>query len=646
MALRPERMLRIRIISTLSNRDPVISLLHDANAIQVEQISGDIKDSLGRQVQQELQTRTSEQLQRIKGLETTLPPVEVSGAKFFPSTEETLKEAERIDIDKQVWVLKNKEQDLIADLRDIEVREGTVSYLTGIDTDLRIFTTQRLKSYVIPSPEPEELSTEIRQSIADASIIPLNDGILVTIRRENDSDLAKIASGAALTMRIIPDAQGRPAEYLERLSAVKKERKEELDAVQAQIGNFSREYYARIVQVREQLEIEQSKFEAAEKGGFTGETFTLEGWVPESRTRALQVALEKTAQGRILISYPKSTEEPPTLLKNPRRISFFEFFIRFYSLPQESEYDPTLIFAMVFPLFFGMMVGDIGYGLVILLGSILILMKLSGRAKRFPLPKKLSRFVVVILGKGPLKTLARALIPSALSAIVFGIIFNQFFGFKILPFTLFDVTASLPTLLLVSGYIGLFMVTLGLVMGFTSEYFGGHRKRAFGKVGWILFIWGVAVAGLALLHRNFGSTESYGAIVVAIAGIGVIIATEGAMGAMELPSIISHVLSYTRIIGILLASVILAYVIDFIFLQYLHTFPMVIFAAFILVLGQIFNLAIAIFEPGIQGARLIYVEFFSKFYHGNGRPFRPMGRSRKYTIRQYDAEAVESAKQI
>ena len=109
---------------------------------------------------------------------------------------------------------------------------------------------------------------------------------------------------------------------------------------------------------------------------------------------------------------------------------------------------------------------------------------------------------------------------------------------------------------------------------------------------------------------------------------------------MELPSIISHILSYTRIVGILLASVILADVIDFIFLKTLHhTIPYIITGFLILFIGHIFNIILGVFEPGIQGARLIYVEFFSKFYHGNGRHFKPFGIRRRFTYDQYATPA-------
>ena len=111
---------------------------------------------------------------------------------------------------------------------------------------------------------------------------------------------------------------------------------------------------------------------------------------------------------------------------------------------------------------------------------------------------------------------------------------------------------------------------------------------------------------------------------------------EGTRAMMELPSIISHILSFTRLIGIMMASIILADVIDHVFLRVLDNGIIFALIGFIiLIVGHLFNIILGVFEPGIQGARLLYVEFFSKFYHGNGKPFKPFGFRRKYTHLQY-----------
>jgi V/A-type H+-transporting ATPase subunit I len=643
MVLKPEKMIRVRVISTLSKKDIVLSVLHDFNAIQIEQVSGDIKNSLGRLQEEDFQRSVTNELQRIKGLENSLPMVPVTGKKAFSSVYDTLREAAKISIDNEVRILKQKQEDLMADIKDISIRSETVEYLRGLNYDLSIFSGKTTKAYVIQSAFLEDLNLLVKSEIKDALIIKRPSALLVVIPIKEESNLARISSENSSVMRIVPEASGMPEEYLASVAEIRKEREKELDEINTSLKQISEKYYSDIVQIREQLEIEESKIEVSERIGSTAEVFVLEGWVPKSRYEIMIKTLDKVTSGSMIISEVETKDEPPTMFNNPRRIRVFEFFIRFYSLPQESEYDPTLIFAIVFPLFFGLMLGDYGYGLVILLFSILILRKLDGKAKWFRFPRKLSNFVVVILGKGPLRTLAKALIPSSIMAIIFGLIFDEFFGFQLYHPQLFNVITSLSKLLLLSGYIGLFMVSLGLVMGFVTEYSRGNRKGAYGKIGWLMFAWGIAVTGLDLIYHNFNSVGNYAALAVAVAGIGTIFVFEGVLGAVELPSMISHILSYTRIVGILLASVILAYVVDLIFLQDAHSFPMVIFGGFILVLGQVFNLAIAIFEPGIQGARLIYVEFFSKFYHGNGKMFHPFGKKRIYTIKQMDIENVEKA---
>src|SRR5262249_12567687 len=142
-------------------------------------------------------------------------------------------------------------------------------------------------------------------------------------------------------------------------------------------------------------------------------------------------------------------------------------------------------------------------------------------------------------------------------------------------------TFGLKKLLLFSGYLGLAMVSFGLILGILNTLREGQKRHAIGKVGWLLFGWGIVLIGLALLHHNHINPvrHTHGVLYfwIVFVGIGLMFYGEGVRAVMELPSIISHILSYTRIVGILLASVILASVIDFIFIRTLHhTLPYIV----------------------------------------------------------------------
>ena len=231
-----------------------------------------------------------------------------------------------------------------------------------------------------------------------------------------------------------------------------------------------------------------------------------------------------------------------------------------------------------------------------------------------------------------------------------------------------DPSRNAGSLLLYAGYIGIGFVTFGLVLGVIDCIREGEIKEALVKVGWISVGWGIVLLGLALIHQDAINPMwprlievnpiAFLYYVLIFGGIALMVVCDKSKGPMkvmalmEVATIISHILSYTRLIGILLASVILAHTIDYVFLKSFGLFvngasvglPLFILGTMILFIGHMFNIIIGVFEPGIQGARLIYVEFFSKFYRGNGRAFKPFGSLRRFTENQFKSTLQEKEK--
>ena len=647
MALRPVRMVKIGFLGLREDEERVLTTLHDLRVAQIEPLRPEAMAELAPERGPETLRHVADETLRFRGLMSVLPKVPVPRPQRFESVADILAATERIPIDAEVGELSREDDrlqteqkatsDTLALLRRLDFYPERLEYLRSASflTFFGEVAPDRLASLRAALPP----TTDARFIVAPTSEKE-KARFLVVSRLAGADALSRAAQENGARLTAMPPLDRTPREEIAdletRLGAVTARRKEIVDRLAA----LSRDWYPAVAAIDEALEIENRKAEVLQKLGASHAAFALEAWVPARDVERLQSLVSQAAGGRVHFYEIPTHEEPPTMMSNPKGVRRFEFFVRFYSLPQATEWDPTLVFAIAFPLFFGLMLGDWGYGLTILLISLWMIAGFPGA--RF-LPKFGRNFVKMIMGPKGMQQLAYALLPGCALAMGLGLYWDEFFGYHLFD-AMFgyrpgvDPMLNVGGLLLLAGYIGLGMVVLGFLMGALKEHFHHHPRGVIGKTGGVLLAFGIAFLGLAVIHKQDSLTgnplfDVYLALV--IVGVLLLLAGEGIqMGMMGLIEVVSHILSYTRLVGILLASVILAYVINLIGSGLIlgGAISGIIAGLVIIVIGQSFNVIIGVFEPGIQGARLIFVEYFSKFYTGNGRPFRPFGGARTHTV--------------
>jgi len=689
---KPVKMAKIAIMGLRKNQQTSVSILHDMEILQLEPLSKDVLAIVKNERDNELTRQVSDQLLRVKALMTVLPSIPVTVKKRFDSIDELLQTANAINVDEQVASLEKEKEALLTEIKDTENNLKLVEEFSFFPEDLKILQLSSATSYFgrIPSDKFEEFKKVIDAHHEDIMLYTqaekeLTHLILVVFPSISADGFANIIQTHNVKIEAVPSINGKPNEIITNQKSHLQTENQRLKQINDELNKISEKHFANLVEVEEQLQIENKKLEVISNLGVTKDAFAMEGWVPKSKLGHIKSTLEKFTDGTTIYELEtKEEEKAPTLMNNPRRFRLFEAFIRFYSLPQSKEFDPTMVFALIFPIFYGLMIGDTGYCLFILLVCLWVIRRVEkGKRNLTIMPRQLRSFAMLILKKRQMVKLSKAMIPGCVVGIVLGVIFDLHFGFHLNGYV-FDVLASagvtgLPepgeilnrpsqafldpihnagTLLLYAGYIGIGFVSFGLILGVIDCIREGEKKEALVKIGWLAVGWGIVLLGLALISGDAINPTwdrlievnpiAYMYYVLIFGGIALMVACDKSKGPMkvmalmEVATIISHILSYTRLIGSLLASVRLAHTIDYIFLKSINIgLPLAALGIMILFIGHLFNIIIGVFEPGIQGARLVYVEYFSKFYRGNGRKFSPFGSLRRFTEEQYHSEQQE-----
>jgi V/A-type H+-transporting ATPase subunit I len=347
----------------------------------------------------------------------------------------------------------------------------------------------------------------------------------------------------------------------------------------------------------------------------------VEGWTSVKDFELLEKKVKAAVSGgTVVVERVATTDVPPTKLDNPKAMQPFEFLVRNLSTPHFDEIDPTFLVFLSFPLFFGMILGDIAYGIVLVFLSFAM--------------KKLFK-------KGFFNAASGIMLLSAFWTIVFGVVFGEFLGAEhILGYELHPLVAraeehGLILLMQLCVLVGFLHVLLGFIVGAYGAFAEGHKKHGYAKIAWVIVTLGlvgfiatssdVSMLGLVTPFASFLPSTAYLiALIVGVVGLSVF---EGINAVFEIPGLVSNIVSYLRIMAIGVSGVILAGMINRIPLNFsLDPIGIISFALFAIafIIGHVFALALGAFESSIQSLRLHYVEFFSKFYKGGGIAFTPI----------------------
>ncbi|MHB8351993.1 MAG: V-type ATP synthase subunit I, partial [Thermoplasmata archaeon] len=566
--LRPVPMVKVGLLGLREDRERAVALLHDLKVLQVEPLRKEAAALLPSAADGEAAQQVADALLRFRTLKGALPPSPARGPPpSFADREAVFAAAQEVTIDPEVRELASEEDRLATERKEVGDLRELLRAHAYYPEPLGLLRSGALLAYFGEAPAEafERLRGEVGR-IGEAVFVPhptaTSVKFLLAVPRPEAEAIGRIAQTAGIRLQPAPELDGPIAEegprLDRRLAAIDRRRAE----IRKELGALSEASYGRVAALEEALTIENRKFESLAKMGAGASSFAVEGWLPRRELPRLRSALDATFGDRVHLEEIPSSEEPPTLMDNPPGIRWFEFFIRFYAIPQATEFDPTWIFAIAFPIFFGFMLGDVGYGLIILTISLWMIAGFPGRTH---LPRSLRSFLTMIMGPKGMQMLARTLLPGCAIAIGLGIIYNDWFGFH-LPFYhgLFDPVTQVGTLLVIAGYIGLIMVSAGFFLGAVRAYWHHRYRHILTSSGGIAFAWGVAEVGLIVLHRafSFSGAATDASLGLVVGGLVLILAGEGGQGLMALSEIVSHILSYTRLVGILLASVILAVVVN------------------------------------------------------------------------------------
>ncbi len=670
--LRPVKMSRVVVAGSKDVISPVVEKLHELRLLHIVNYNGSQPEfEMGKPIGKAREY--SEDLIKLRSVTRYLDIKSKAPEKTYPESQ-VLSEMDNL--------LNNVGADVIATFERITAIEAEVKSKQD-----QINSLKPLAALPLPLEAYygyDSLATFVGKvaSAVDADVAkvsPVNEVysvsaknatiVAVFVPAEKAGEVSSVLAEHGFAEMSVPRLEGSVDSAIATLEGSIKSLEGEKAPLQKKLADMRKQYEDIMLATDEYLSVQTHKSEAPLRFAETANAFVIDGWVPSDMYSRLKSELESAAGGKVDVQIlddkeaddlVEHGEDVPTKIENPSLVKPYELITRLFAIPEYKEFDPSLLIFVFFPLMFGMILGDIGYGIMTLL--VVLLLKRKFRTEGW---QQLINIVMI----------------AGVWAIIFGFFFGEIFGplglwgrimgqlseaqiellkgqglyfgegvfgslGRLGPLGIFpmDRLATNAVLLLIgtSIFIGVIHCSVGSILGIKTELNYGEKKHAyFERLPVMLFQIFFALALLGLVMGQM-VLVIVGGIVIVVSIVMMVMGPEGPMGLAHVPFYVSNLISYLRLLAIGLASVGLAFAANqlafYVIMPMLSggasepTFIAIIVGVVVLTVVHFINMLLGILSPFMHPLRLHYVEMFTKFYsaHGGGVEYSPFGHVRRF----------------
>ncbi len=631
-------MKKVTMIALQSEKDVIIDKLQKFGNLQIvnleEQIEGQDFEELKPDNDDEAVGRLEAKLSQIKYSLDFLGRFDKTKRPMFaPKVKvDELKRKEYLDNEaklSEIYENCRRIDSRFTELKSVETKlHNTISQLepwASLEMNIEDIGSTKNTSVIIgfiAAKYEEEFRNAIENENLEAYLEKIggekeNIYLMVVYHHVCEERMLQLLKQVGWTKVSFSDFSGTPLQNIERLTAEIKELENKKAELTDQ-GSSMASDIGFLEILFDLLSIERDKSSVVKDFGKTDKTFMLAGWVPEKLKDDLARLMDGiTDKYTLQFADADDEDEIPVLLNNPKIVQPFEMITDMYSIPNPRGIDPNIFMAPFFIVFFGLAITDAVYGLFLAIAAGFVLMKYKP--------------------EGGMKKMLGILFLGGISTFFWGGIFGGWLGdlIKVRPwwFNPLDEPLTMLIFCLLLGVVHLY--TGYILSAYMNIRDGKYLDALYDQVLWLMLLTGLmflALPPLAVVGKYMAVIGAVGTVIFSARAEKNIFKrfTSGVLALYNVSGFLGDVLSYSRLFALCLATGVIAQVFNAMGLMMGGSLIGKLIMVVFLIVGHAFNTALGLLGAYVHTSRLQYVEFFGKFFQGEGKAFNPLRIKTKY----------------